>query len=83
MGCCRGAAERRLWQVQTGQEDRACLKVRYLFGTVMPLFFFCSDRRSKYSKAKQEADEEKHLNQGKRQWCLLILDLVQKTCPRF
>lgn len=46
-------------------------------------FFFCSDRRSKYSKAKQEADEEKHLNQGKRQWCLLILDLVQKTCPRF
>lgn len=26
---------------------------------------FCFDRRSKYSKAKQEADEEKHLNQGK------------------
>uniref|UniRef100_A0A8B9MPT3 receptor protein-tyrosine kinase n=1 Tax=Accipiter nisus TaxID=211598 RepID=A0A8B9MPT3_9AVES len=30
------------------------------------MFFLCSDRRSKYSKAKQEADEEKHLNQGVR-----------------
>lgn len=37
------------------------------------MFFLCSDRRSKYSKAKQEADEEKHLNQGKRQWCLGFL----------
>lgn len=28
------------------------------------LFFLFLLRRSKYSKAKQEADEEKHLNQG-------------------
>jgi Eph receptor A4 len=28
------------------------------------LFFLNFNRRSKYSKAKQEADEEKHLNQG-------------------
>lgn len=27
-------------------------------------FFLIFNRRSKYSKAKQEADEEKHLNQG-------------------
>lgn len=85
MGYCRGAAEHRLWQVQTaqvsaGQEDWARLKVRYLFWTVM--FFLCSDRRSKYSKAKQEADEEKHLNQGKRQWCLGFLIWFVKHVPR-
>lgn len=41
----------------------------------------CSDRRSKYSKAKQEADEEKHLNQGKRQWCLGFLIRFVKHVP--
>lgn len=82
MSCCREAAEHRFCHVRTGQEDRACLKVRYLNCNALFLLF-CSDRRSKYSKAKQEADEEKHLNQGKRQWCLFILDLVQKTCPMF
>lgn len=39
---------------------------------------FYSDRRSKYSKAKQEADEEKHLNQGKRPCCLGVLVWVVK-----
>lgn len=43
------------------------------------LFFV--DRRSKYSKAKQEADEEKHLNQGKRQWCLGFLIRFIKHVP--
>lgn len=31
-------------------------------------FFLSFNRRSKYSKAKQEADEEKHLNQGTENW---------------
>lgn len=30
--------------------------------------FLSFNRRSKYSKAKQEADEEKHLNQGTETW---------------
>ena len=30
--------------------------------------FLSFNRRSKYSKAKQEADEEKHLNQGTENW---------------
>lgn len=54
-----------------GMLRRLSLSQRYLFWTVM--LFFCFDRRSKYSKAKQEADEEKHLNQGKKQWCLDFL----------
>jgi len=47
------------------------------------MLFFCSDRRSKYSKAKQEADEEKHLNQGMRQWCLSVLIWFIKHVPCF
>lgn len=46
--------------------------------TLHSLAVLCPGRRSKYSKAKQEADEEKHLNQGKRPWGLGVLVWVVK-----
>lgn len=42
------------------------------------LYFF--NRRSKYSKAKQEADEEKHLNQGTK--CIKN-DFLYRACLVF
>lgn len=49
---------------------------RFCIGNHLP-FLFNFNRRSKYSQAKQEADEEKHLNQGIEKLVPMVISFLE------